>query len=94
MSLAEALADTGTEVLLIDRNNALVQNAIKKVTWAVQCDATSATALESAGIAECGTVVVAIGSNMEASMPTTSASATVRLSSTSYHLLATSQMSV
>ena len=68
LSLAEALAETGTEVLLIDRNNALVQNAIKKVTWAVQCDATSANALESAGIPECDTVVVAIGSNVEASM--------------------------
>ena len=31
LSLAEALAETGIEVLLIDRNNALVQNAIKKV---------------------------------------------------------------
>ena len=68
LSLAEALAETGTEVLLIDRNNALVQGAIKKVTWAIQCDATSANALESAGISECDTVVVAIGSNVEASM--------------------------
>ena len=68
LSLAEALAETGTEVLLIDRNNALVQSAIKKVTWAIQCDATSANALESAGISECDTVVVAIGSNVEASM--------------------------
>ena len=61
LSLAEALAETGIEVLLIDRNNALVQSAIKKVTWAIQCDATSANALESAGIS-------AIGSNVEASM--------------------------
>ena len=68
LSLAEALADAGTEVLLIDRNNALVQSALKKVSWAVQCDATSASALEAAGIAECDTVVVAIGSNVEASM--------------------------
>ena len=68
LSLAEALAETGTEVLLIDRNSALVQDAIKKVTWAVQCDATSASALEAAGISECDTVVVAIGSNVEASM--------------------------
>ncbi len=68
MSLAEALADTGTEVLLIDRNNALVQGAMKKVTWAVQCDATSENALGTAGIVDCDTVVVAIGSNMEASM--------------------------
>ena len=67
-SLAEALADTGTEVLLIDRNNTLVQSAMKKVTWAVQCDATNAAALESSGLAECDTAVVAIGSNIEASM--------------------------
>ena len=68
LSLAEALAETGTEVLLIDRNNALVQSAIKKVTWAVEGDGTNANALESAGILECDTVVVAIGSNVEASM--------------------------
>ena len=68
MSLAEALADAGTEVLLIDRNNTLVQNALKKVTWAVQCDATNSSALEAAGVPECDTVVVAIGSNVEASM--------------------------
>ena len=68
LSLAEALADAGTEVLLIDRNNALVQSALKKVAWAVQCDATSASALEAAGVTECDTVVVAIGSNVEASM--------------------------
>jgi trk system potassium uptake protein TrkA len=68
LSLAEALAEAGTEVLLIDRNNTLVQTALKKVTWAVQCDATSASALEAAGVTECDTVVVAIGSNVEASM--------------------------
>ena len=68
LSLAEALSDAGTEVLLIDRNSALVQSAIKKATWAVQCDATSAKALEAAGIMECDMVVVAIGSNVEASM--------------------------
>ena len=68
LSLAEALADAGTAVLLIDRNNTLVQSALKKVTWAVQCDATNSSALEAAGILECDTVVVAIGSNIEASM--------------------------
>lgn len=68
LSLAEALSDAGSEVLLIDRNNTLVQSALKKVTWAVQCDATSAQALEAAGIMECDVVVVAIGSNVEASM--------------------------
>lgn len=68
LSLAEALADAGTEVLLIDRNSTIVQNALKKVTWAIQCDATSAQALESAGLTECDTVVVAVGANLEVSM--------------------------
>ena len=50
LSLAEALADAGTEVLLIDRNSTIVQSALKKVSWAIQCDATSAQALEAAGL--------------------------------------------
>ena len=68
LSLAEALADVGTEVLLVDRNSSIVQNALKKVTWSVQCDATNEKSLESAGLAECDMAVVAIGSNLEASM--------------------------
>lgn len=68
LSLAEALADAGTEVLLIDRNKSIVQDSLKKVTWAIAGDGTNAAALEAAGIKECDTVVVAIGSNIEASM--------------------------
>ena len=68
LSLAEALAEAGTEVLLIDRNKSIVQDSLKKVTWAVAGDGTNAAALEDAGIKECDTVVVAIGSNIEASM--------------------------
>ena len=68
MSLVEALADAGVEVLLIEKNGTLVQSATKFTHYAVQGDATNATALESAGLKECDVAVVAIGSNIEASM--------------------------
>ena len=68
MSLTEALADAGVEVLLIEKNGSLVQSATKFTHYAVQGDATNAQALESAGIKECDVAVVAIGSNVEVSM--------------------------
>ncbi len=68
LSLAESLSEAGIEVLLFERNGTLVQNASSMVTYAVQGDATNARALEEAGFKECDIAVVAIGSNMEASM--------------------------
>ena len=68
MSLVEALSDAGVEVLLVEKNGALVQSATKFTHYSVQGDATNAQALESAGIKECDVAVVAIGSNVEASM--------------------------
>lgn len=67
MALAQSLAESGTEVLLLDRNGALVQRALEVVSESVQGDATSARILEEAGFAECDVAVVAIGSNIEAS---------------------------
>lgn len=68
MALAQSLAESGTEVLLLERNGALVQQALEIVSESVQGDATSARILEEAGFAECDVAVVAIGSNIEASM--------------------------
>lgn len=68
LALAEELAETGTEVLLVDRNGQVVQGASGKVTWAVQCDATNPDSLSQAGIADCDMVVIAITSNAEAAM--------------------------
>ncbi len=68
LSLAESLSESGAEVLLFERNGTLVQNASSIVTYAVQGDATNARALEEAGFKECDVAVVAIGSNIEASM--------------------------
>lgn len=67
MALAQSLAESGVEVLLLERNGALVQQALEVVAESVQGDATSARILEEAGFAECDVVVVAIGSNIEAS---------------------------
>ena len=70
MSLAESLANAGAEVVLIDRNRPAMQQAGEFVT-ALQADATQPHVLEEAGFGECDVVVVAIGSNMEASVMTT-----------------------
>ena len=68
MALAESLSESGEEVLLFERNGSLVQSALNVVSSAVQGDATSARALEDAGLRECDVAVVAIGSNVEASL--------------------------
>ena len=70
MSLAESLANAGSEVILIDRNRPAMQNASEFAT-ALQGDATQPHILEEAGFGECDLVVVAIGSNIEASMMAT-----------------------
>ena len=70
MALAESLSNAGLEVLLIDRNRPAVQSASEFVT-AIQGDATQPHILEEAGFGECDIVVVAIGSNIEASMMAT-----------------------
>ena len=70
MALAESLANAGTEVLLIDRQRPAMQNA-SEFASALQGDATQPHVLEEAGFGECDVVVVAIGSNIEASMMAT-----------------------
>ena len=70
MALAETLANSGSEVLLIDRNRPAMQNASEFAT-SLQGDATQPHVLEEAGFGECDLVVVAIGSNIEASMMAT-----------------------
>ena len=67
MALAQSLAETGIEVVLVDRNGSLVQAAAKSGIGAVQGDATNPVTLEEAGFRECDVAVVAIGSNIEAS---------------------------
>lgn len=70
LSLAESLANVGAEVVLIDRNRPAMQQASEFVT-ALQGDATQPRVLDEAGFGECDVVVVAIGSNVEASVMAT-----------------------
>lgn len=70
LSLAESLSNAGLETILIDRNRPAMQNA-SEFTTAVQGDATQPHVLEEAGFGECDLAVVAIGSNIEASMMAT-----------------------
>ncbi|MCR5413497.1 MAG: TrkA family potassium uptake protein [Kiritimatiellae bacterium] len=70
LSLAESLANAGQEVVLVDRNRPAMQSASEFAT-AMQGDATQPHVLEEAGFGECDLAVVAIGSNIEASMMAT-----------------------
>ena len=70
MALAETLVNGGGEVILLDRNRPAIQSA-SEFTTAVQGDATQPHVLEEAGFGECDVAVVAIGSNIEASIMTT-----------------------
>lgn len=70
MALSESLANAGFEVILIDRTRPAMQAANEFAT-ALQGDATQLRVLEEAGFGECDVVVVAIGSNIEASMMAT-----------------------
>ncbi len=66
MSLAEALAKDGIEVIAID-NDATVVDVVKdRVALAVTADATELDTQKSLGLSKVDTVVVAIGENFEA----------------------------
>jgi len=67
-SLAEALAKLGVEVLLMDRDQEVVETMASVIAKAVEGNATSVKALNAAGFADCDVVVVAMGSNLEGSV--------------------------
>ncbi len=67
-SLAEALIERGHEVIVIDKDENLVQRFVGKTDTAVVADATNDTVLRSLGAGEVDVVVVAIGDDVEASV--------------------------
>lgn len=68
MSLAETLTENRCQVLAIDTDMERVKKAQAFVTQAAQLDAKDEDALKAVGITDMDTVVVAIGSDVEASM--------------------------
>jgi trk system potassium uptake protein TrkA len=71
-ALALELVKGGREVLGIDADERLVQNMSSKLTHVVQADTTDEEALRELGIQDFDSAVVAIGSDLEASILTAS----------------------
>lgn len=72
MSLALELVREETEVLGIDANLRTVESVSGRLTHAVVADSTDAEALEQLSVQDCDRAVVGIGTNLEASILTTS----------------------
>lgn len=72
-SVAETLTRLGSEVLGIDRDPRLVQDFADRITHAAEADSTDLEALDQLGVRDFRHAVVAIGSDLEASILTVSA---------------------
>jgi trk system potassium uptake protein TrkA len=72
-ALAQELVEAGFEVLGVDGSARRVQEHADVLTHVVEADTTDQAALRQLGIADFATVVVGIGSDVEASILTTSA---------------------
>lgn len=71
-ALVETLAQRGADVLAIDRDMELVQEAADSLPAVVQADATDLEALRSAGVRGASAAVVAIGDDFQAAVLATS----------------------
>ncbi|SHK12889.1 potassium channel family protein [Paramaledivibacter caminithermalis] len=67
-SVAKTLYSMGHEVLVIDRNEEIIQAVAEQVTHAVQADATDENSIKSLGIRNFDVAVVTIGSNIQSSI--------------------------
>jgi trk system potassium uptake protein TrkA len=70
-AVARTLYEIGDDVLAVDVDPQLVQSVADTVTHAVTADTTDPDALRQLGVNEFDTAVVAIGSNVQASILTT-----------------------
>ena len=69
-AVAKTLERMGHEVLAVDTDGALVQDFARDLTKVVEADATEATTLERLGAKDFDAAVVAIGTDIEASVLT------------------------
>lgn len=72
-AVATALEEMGHEVLGVDASDTTVQDHVSDLTHVVQADATRVETLRQLGAAEMAVAVVAIGSDVEASILATAA---------------------
>ena len=67
-SLATSLYDSGVDVLAVDKDHDIVETMSGKVTYAASADLTNPNAIKELGLGEMDVVVVAIGSDLKASI--------------------------
>jgi trk system potassium uptake protein TrkA len=70
--LAETLVELGHDVLGVDADPKLVQSFANRLTHVVEADSTDMDAMRQVGAGDFGTAVVAVGTDIEASILTTS----------------------
>ena len=71
MSLAQELYQMGFDVLGIDKDEQVVQDLTGQLTYVVRADSTSESVLRELGVASFDVAVVAIGTDIQASIMTT-----------------------
>lgn len=69
-SVAKTLFNLGQDVMVVDRNEKLVQQISDEVTGAVRADSTSEDALKALGVKDYDAVIVAIGVDIQSSIMT------------------------
>lgn len=67
-SVAIKLAEMGSEVMVVDDNEEIIQSISDKVTYAVQADATDENAIKALGIRNFDVAIVTIGSDIQSSI--------------------------
>ncbi len=67
-SVAIKLAEMGSEVMVVDENEEIIQSISDKVTYAVQADATDENAIKALGIRNFDVAIVTIGSDIQSSI--------------------------
>lgn len=67
-SVALNLCESGADVMVVDRNEELIESVSKDVAYAVVADLSNADAIKDLGLGEMDAAVVAIGSDLTASI--------------------------
>ena len=70
-AVAEELVRNGAEVLAVDKNESLVNNAIEKIPFCRCADVTDAAVIKQLGISNMDVVIISMAHNLEASVMAT-----------------------
>ena len=68
LTVAKELANSGAEVLAVDKNQSVVDDAVEFIPFCKCADITDETVIKNLGISNIDVVIVAMASNLEASV--------------------------